>query len=123
MSKASSPVRVTSTETARLLREADGRILHLRFGYSGAALHPDCKWPLPLLAEWRGVMEPLPALAKGFGRAFRKCTCGRVGWYDYVPYSLSVPILAFPCGHNASEAAVIDEPAFYEAALAVAVPA
>ncbi len=49
-----SPVRVTSTETARLIREAGGRILHLRFGYRAVTLHPDCKWPIPLLAKWRG---------------------------------------------------------------------
>lgn len=48
-----SPVRVTSAETARLIREAGGRILHLRFGHDAVTLHPDCKWPRPLLAKWR----------------------------------------------------------------------
>lgn len=48
------PVRVNADETARLIREANGRILHLRFGHDAVTLHPDCKWPLALLAEWRG---------------------------------------------------------------------
>jgi hypothetical protein len=123
MSAIRHPVSITADENARLMRVSEGRTLHIRFGRDAVTLHPECAWPLPLLAEWRGVMEPLPPLTKGLGRAFRKCSCGRLGWYDYVPFSLSVPILAFPCGHNASEAAVIDEQAFYEAALLDAVAA
>lgn len=51
------PVRITAEESARLIRagRADGRVLHLRFGPDAVTLHPDCTWPLPLLAEWRGV--------------------------------------------------------------------
>ncbi len=47
------PVHVSKGETARLIREAGGRVLHLRFGYRAVTLHPDCKWPIPLLAAWR----------------------------------------------------------------------
>lgn len=53
MSKGSSPIPVTSAETARLIRETKGRILHLHVGYDAVTLHPDCKWPIPLLAKWR----------------------------------------------------------------------
>lgn len=51
-------ILVTAEETARLIRAAEGRTLHLRFGHDGAALHPDCEWPLPLLAEWRHAGRP-----------------------------------------------------------------
>ena len=29
--------------------------------------------------------------------------CGRPGYYDYVPYSLSNPVMTLPCGHGAAQ--------------------
>ena len=43
----------------------------------------------------------LGPLAPGYKRAFKCCNkCGCVATYDYVPYSLSSPILTMPCGHT-----------------------
>ncbi len=59
--------------------------------------------------------EPLPPLRSGEKRAYRQCACGQVGWYDYQPFSLSAPILAFPCGHDAKAARHISEAEFLAA--------
>jgi hypothetical protein len=43
----------------------------------------------------------LPRIAKGYKRKFVRCKrCRRVYYYDFVPYSLSKPLLAIPCGHG-----------------------
>ncbi len=43
----------------------------------------------------------IPAIAKGCKRQWVKCKeCGKVYWYDYVPFSLSQPIMEMPCGHG-----------------------
>lgn len=43
----------------------------------------------------------LRAVPRGMNRQWVKCkTCGRVAYYDYVPYSLSNPIMTMPCGHG-----------------------
>jgi len=58
----------------------------------------------------------LPALRKGAARAFCKCTMhGRVGWYDYIPYSLSVPIFVMPCGCGHGGMTRVGEEEFYSA--------
>lgn len=49
-------------------------------------------------------LTPLPRPAKGYRRAYKKCReCGAVMYYDYVPYSLSRPILTTTCGHGITE--------------------
>jgi hypothetical protein len=48
-------VRITEAENARLIRLAGAEPLSLSFGPSGVFLDPECTWPLPLLAEWRGI--------------------------------------------------------------------
>lgn len=40
-------------------------------------------------------------LAHGMKRQWLKCNkCGRPAYYDFVPYSLSKPIMTMPCGHG-----------------------
>ena len=46
-------VVLNADETARLLQQANGRCLHLICGRESITLHPDCKWPIPLIAQWR----------------------------------------------------------------------
>lgn len=48
-------IRISADENAMLIRVSGGRPLHLHFGRSGVALDPECTWPIPLLAEWRGI--------------------------------------------------------------------
>ena len=46
----------------------------------------------------------IPNVAKGYARQWLRCrTCGNVAYYDYIPYSLSNPIMTTPCGHGATE--------------------
>lgn len=43
-------------------------------------------------------------LRSGYKRQWVKCrTCSQVAHYDYVPYSLSSPIMTMPCGHGIGE--------------------
>lgn len=43
----------------------------------------------------------LPKVAKGYKRQWRQCrACKCVAYYDYVPYSLSNPIMCMPCPHG-----------------------
>ena len=58
-------------------------------------------------------LEPLPPIRKGELRAFLECNCGMPGWYDFVPYSLSVPIISLKCGHDHRLARRIDEQQFF----------
>jgi hypothetical protein len=45
--------------------------------------------------------DDVPPPTKGFKRQHLKCrTCGRIMWYDYLPYSLSNPIMTTSCGHG-----------------------
>ncbi|MBO9624121.1 MAG: hypothetical protein J7500_15545 [Sphingomonas sp.] len=61
-----------------------------------------------------GEVEALPELRPNERRAFRKCTAhGQVGWYDYVPYSLSVPIAVMPCGCGRESMIDISEEEFH----------
>lgn len=40
-------------------------------------------------------------IRKGYQRAFVQCKeCKAMAYYDYVPYSLSNPIMTTPCGHS-----------------------
>ena len=51
------------------------------------------------------IPEPLP----GYKRQWVRCKeCGRVTYYDYVPFSLANPVMTLPCGHGATQR-------FYEA--------
>ncbi len=41
-----------------------------------------------------------PKISKGYVRSYVKCReCGTPAYRDYVPYSLSNPILVLPCNH------------------------
>lgn len=67
------------------------------------------------------AVSPLPPIGKGEDRAYRRCTAhGNVGWYDYVPFSLSNPILAMPCGCGNGGMVSITEEEFHAAASTVA---
>lgn len=38
---------------------------------------------------------------QGYKRQWVRCKkCGRIAYYDYVPYSLSNPVMIMPCGHT-----------------------
>lgn len=58
MKTLTAPVVLNADETARLLQQANGRCLHLICGRHDITLHPDCRWPTPLLSEWRGLRLP-----------------------------------------------------------------
>lgn len=46
----------------------------------------------------------IPTIPKGYERAWVRCKrCSRVAFYDYVPYSLSNPIMSMPCGHDTGQ--------------------
>lgn len=46
-------------------------------------------------------MTRLPAVRKNHKRAYVRCKqCNETYWYDYVPYSLSNPIMCLPCCHG-----------------------
>lgn len=50
-----------------------------------------------------GKME-FPPIAAGHKRQWARCrTCGRISYYDYVPYSFSTAIMDQPCGHGAGD--------------------
>lgn len=55
MTRLNPPLRVTAEEVAQLIHVTKGRALHLVFGPDEVTLHPACKWPIPLIAEWRGA--------------------------------------------------------------------
>lgn len=43
----------------------------------------------------------IPPLESGYARQWTQCrTCGNIAFYDYVPYSLSRPIMTLPCHHG-----------------------
>lgn len=43
----------------------------------------------------------IPEIPKGHNRQWVKCpTCEKAYYYDYVPYSLSTPIMTLPCHHR-----------------------
>lgn len=45
-----------------------------------------------------------PKPISGYKRQWLKCkACGRVQYYDYVPYSLSNPVMTTVCGHGATQ--------------------
>lgn len=46
------------------------------------------------------MMLEIPPVAKGYKRIWKRCTlCGRVAYYDYLPYCASNPVLTMPCHH------------------------
>lgn len=53
MNQPLTPVRITRDDIPRLLSVTNGRTLHVCFGRDEVTLHPDCKWPVPLIAGWR----------------------------------------------------------------------
>jgi len=56
---------------------------------------------MPLrITSLKFVTPPLP----GYKRVYEQCKyCDRVYYRDYVPYSLSNPVLVMPCGHGLTE--------------------
>lgn len=43
----------------------------------------------------------IPKLKSGYERKWMQCKeCKRVYYYDYIPYSLSAPIMTTNCGHS-----------------------
>jgi hypothetical protein len=47
------------------------------------------------------IKEKIPKVAKGYNRQWIRCIeCGRIYYYDYVPYSCSTPIRFTDCGHS-----------------------
>lgn len=43
-------------------------------------------------------------MSPGYVRCYEQCVkCGRVYYRDYVPFSLSNPILTLPCGHGVGQ--------------------
>ncbi len=49
----------------------------------------------------------LPPVERGYRRQWNICTrCGQVCYRDFVPYSLSNPIIIMPCGHDAVDTSV-----------------
>jgi hypothetical protein len=69
------------------------------------------------------ALAALPPVGKNQARAFRKCTThGQVGWYDYTPYSLSVPIAVMPCGCGRESMIDISEEEFHAASGVPQVP-
>jgi hypothetical protein len=58
-------------------------------------------------------MSAIPEIPRGHARKFKLCKLhGQVGFMDYVPYSLSVPIEIMPCGCSAKNAEYITEQEF-----------
>jgi hypothetical protein len=46
-------------------------------------------------------LGPLPPVPEGYERNYIQCNkCGRVYYYNFVPYSLSTPICTLNCGHD-----------------------
>ncbi len=46
----------------------------------------------------------IPDVSKGYERQWIKCkTCGLVAYYDFVPFSLSSPIMTLPCHHGVGD--------------------
>lgn len=44
-----------------------------------------------------------PPILSGYKRQWVKCNeCGRVAYYDFIPFSLSMPVMTLPCGHGAA---------------------
>lgn len=51
------------------------------------------------LTPSRRVVQ-LPPIKPGYERGFCKCKeCGTPAFKDFIPYSLSNPLMALPCGH------------------------
>ena len=47
---------------------------------------------------------------KGMERQWKRCrTCGWTGFYDYIPYGFSNPIMVMGCGHDIDQAESISE--------------
>jgi hypothetical protein len=45
----------------------------------------------------------VPPIRRGMKRRFMRCRakgCGRVYFYDFIPYGMSRPIIITPCGHS-----------------------
>jgi hypothetical protein len=49
-------------------------------------------------------MNPILPVRPNHRRQWCRCrTCGRIQYYDYLPFSLQKPIMVPVCGHGASE--------------------
>lgn len=45
--------------------------------------------------------DKLPPVLSGYKRGWCQCKqCGLVAYRDFIPYSLSNPVLALPCNHG-----------------------
>lgn len=50
---------------------------------------------------FKRVMNKKYPLSRGYERKFVKCKkCRIMAYYDFVPYSLSNPVMAASCGHD-----------------------
>lgn len=48
-------IYISADEHALLIRESQEHgAIATSFGGGRVWLHPDCRWPIPLLAQWRG---------------------------------------------------------------------
>lgn len=56
--------------------------------------------------------KDLPPLEAGYSRSWYLCHCGAEMYSDYVPYSLSNPIVTTPCGHDFRQMKEIPTPAW-----------
>ncbi|MFP3726972.1 hypothetical protein U8V72_17490 [Priestia filamentosa] len=54
-------------------------------------------------------LTTLPKVWDGYERQWYRCNCGAVMYDDYIPYSLSNPILITKCGHDIKNMKPIDE--------------
>lgn len=58
----------------------------------------------------RDPIDALPAIPDGHRRQWLRCQkCKWVGYYDYLPYSLSNPIKVLGCGHHGTAEMICTE--------------
>lgn len=68
--------------------------------------------PIDSVIELGGTVEAfvVPTVAEGYQRQWYRCNCGAEQYIDFVPYSLSNPIIETTCGHDLKRMVPIDEP-------------
>jgi len=58
-----------------------------------------------LKTGFKRVVNKRSSLPDGYERIFKKCPkCKERFYYDFIPYSLSNPVLWLPCGHDLKRA-------------------
>lgn len=51
--------------------------------------------------KYKKLVNRTVTLSKGNCRAFVRCVvCGKKSFYDYIPFSLSTPVVTTPCRHS-----------------------